>query len=117
MSAPRRPPMSDLITEVFRKAELLETALSESVKRGKSLAESERDYRVALAEKMLILREQGQPATLVGDLARGDKDVARKKFERDCAEVVYDSAKEAILCYKKEIDIIREQIEREWSRA
>ena len=109
--------MSDLISEVFRKAEMLEKALSESVKRGRALAEAEQEYRIALAEKMLTLRDKGQPATLIGDLARGDKEVAKKKFERDCAEIVYDSSKEAILCFKKEIDIIREQIDREWNRA
>lgn len=109
--------MNDPITEVFRMADMVETALTESAKRGKAFAEAERDYRIALAEKMLLLRDQGQPATLVSDLARGDKTVAQKRFDRDCAEVVYDSAKEAINVYKKKIDVLREQIEREWSRA
>ena len=49
--------------------------------------------------------------------ARGDKDVAMLKFERDCAEVVYDNAKEAVNVYKRQIDVLREQIEREWSKA
>ena len=107
----------DPITALFRKADMLEVALSESVKRGLALAEAERDYRIALAEKMLILRGESQPATLVGDLARGDREVAMAKFNRDCAEAVYDSSREAINVYKKEIDVLREQIEREWSRA
>lgn len=109
--------MSDLISEVFRKAELLETALSESVKRGRALADAERAYRVALAKKTFLLREEGQPATLIDNMAKGDEHVADLRFSRDCAEADYDSAREAILCYKKEIDIIREQISREWERA
>lgn len=107
----------DMIGDVFRKAELLEAALAESGKRGKVLAESERAYRVALAKKILLLREDGFPATLIGDLAKGDDEVAKLKFDRDCAEAVYDSSREAINVYKKEIDVLREQIDREWKNA
>jgi hypothetical protein len=107
----------DMIGEVFRKSELLETALAESGKRGRVLAEAERAYRVALAKKILLLREDGFPATLIGDLAKGDDEVARLKLDRDCAEAVYDSSREAINVYKKEIDVLREQIDREWKNA
>ena len=109
--------MDNPISEVFRKAEMLETALTENKKRGEALAEAERVYRVALAAKILALRDAGQPATLIGDLARGDREVAKLKFDRDCAEVVYDSSREAINVYKKVIDVLREQIDREWRSA
>lgn len=109
--------MVDPISEVWRRSELLEVALKECKTRGRAAAEAEQDYRVALAEKILLLREGGYPATLIGDLARGDKEVAKLKFDRDCAEVVYDNAKEAINVYKRQIDVLREQIEREWSNA
>lgn len=107
----------DPITEVWRRSEMLEKALSEFSKRGKAYAEAEQDYRIALAQKILLLRDQGYPATLISDLARGDKEVARLKFERDCAETVYDSAKEGINVFKKQIDVLREQIDREWRSA
>lgn len=109
--------MIDPITEVWRRSEMLEKALSEFSKRGRAYAEAEQSYRVALAQKMLLLRDQGFPATLIGDLARGDKEVARLKLERDCSEAVYDSAREAILVFKKQIDVLREQIDREWKNA
>ena len=109
--------ISDPISEVFRRSEMLEVALKECKTRGIASADAEQKYRVALAEKILFLREGGLPATLIGDVARGDRDVARLKFDRDCAEVVYDNAREAVNCYKKQIDVLREQIEREWSRA
>lgn len=105
------------IQEVWDKANLLEKALAVAGKRGQAAAEAERKYRVALAGKMLMLKGDGYPATLIGDLARGDEGVAQLKFERDCAAAVYDSAREAINVYKKEIDVLREQIDREWSRA
>ena len=96
---------------------MLEVALKECKLRGRAAAEAEQAYRVALAKKILELREQSYPATLIGDLARGDKEVAQLKFERDCSEVVYDNAKEAVNVYKRQIDVLREQIDREWKNA
>ena len=109
--------MVDPITEVWRRSEMLEVALRECKTRGQAAAEAERVYRVALAEKILLLREGGLPATLIGDVARGDKDVARLKFDRDGSQVVYDNAQEAVMVYKKQIDVLREQIDREWRNA
>lgn len=109
--------MVDPISEVWRRSEMLEVALKECKTRGRAAAEAEQTYRVKLAEKILLLREDKYPATLIGDLARGDREVAQLKFERDCAEVVYDNAKEAVNVFKRQIDVLREQIEREWSRA
>ena len=109
--------MVDPILEVWRRSEMLEVALKECKTRGRAAAEAEQAYRVKLAEKILLLREDKFPATLIGDLARGDREVAQLKFERDCAEVVYDNAKEAVNVFKRQIDVLREQIEREWSKA
>lgn len=109
--------MVDPISEVWRRSEMLEVALKECKTRGRAAAEAEQAYRVKLAEKILLLREDKFPATLIGDLARGDREVAQLKFERDCAEVVYDNAKEAVNVFKRQIDVLREQIEREWSKA
>ena len=109
--------MTDPITEVWRRSEMLEVALRECKSRGQAAAEAERVYRIKLAEKMLMLRENGLPATMIGDVARGDKEVAMLKFERDCAQVVYDNAQEAVMVYKKQIDVLRELIEREWNHA
>lgn len=109
--------MVDPITEVWRRAEMLEVALKECKTRGRAAAEAEQSYRVKLAERILTLREDGYPATLIGDLARGDREVASLKFERDCAEVVYDNAREAVNVYKRQIDVLREQIDREWKNA
>ena len=109
--------MVDPISEVWRRSEMLEVALKECKTRGTALAEAEREYRVKLAEKILLLREQGLPASIISDIARGDKVVAQLKFERDCSQVVYDNAKEAVLAFKKQIDVLREQIEREWNNS
>lgn len=59
-------------------------------------AEAESRYRQALAERIVELRADGQPTTLAGDLARGDKNVARLKRERDIAEGMKDASLQAL---------------------
>jgi hypothetical protein len=106
--------MQDLINEMSGKMSTLEKALGELGKRGKAYAQSECDYRVALAEKMLTERDKGTPVTIIGDICRGDRAIAKLKFERDVAEVMYKSAMEAINTYKLNIKILENQIDREW---
>jgi hypothetical protein len=57
---------------------------------------SERDYRTALATKMLSLRVDGTPVTIIPDLARGDKVVADAKLQRDIDDGIADACKESI---------------------
>ena len=44
-------------------------------------------------------------------------EIAKLRFERDVAEVVYRSALEAINATKLQIKILDAQVEREWGRA
>lgn len=105
----------DLIAEIGSKTRLLDAAIRELGKRGQAYAESEREYRISLARKTLEERGKGTPVTIISDLCRGDGEIARKRFERDCAEVVYKSAIEAINSYKLQIRILDAQVQREWS--
>lgn len=106
----------DLMEKMSSLTSLLDTAVSAFKKRGSDYANAEKYYRIALAEKMLELRSQGQPATLVPDLARGDRKIAHLKFDRDAKESVYKAAQEAIQSYKLQIRITEAQIEREWGK-
>ena len=104
----------DLMNDLAGKVGLLDTALRKLGERGRSHAQAERDYRVALAQKILIERDKGTPVTIISDICRGSAEIAAKKFARDCAETNYDAAKEAINTYKLQIRILENQIEREW---
>lgn len=64
--------------------------------KGREFAEAERQYRKALATKILMLKVQGTPATVAQDIARGDEEVANLRFERDVAEGVRDAAAQSI---------------------
>lgn len=106
--------MIDLIQEIGTKSSLLDAAVKQLGVRGKTYAQAERDYKVALAKKILCEREKGTPVTIISDICKGDTEIARLRFERDCAEVVYKSAMEAIQSIKLQIRILDAQIEREW---
>lgn len=107
----------DLFTELRDKQRILETALGELGKRGREKANAEQAYRTALAQKILVERDKGTPVTIISDVCRGDKEIAKLKFERDVADVMYDSAKEAVNVYKLAIRTLDEQINREWNRG
>jgi DNA-binding transcriptional LysR family regulator len=61
----------------------------------KDYAHKEEAYRCKLAETILRVHADGAAWTVAGDLARGDKDVARLRRERDIAEGVREAMQQA----------------------
>ncbi len=104
----------DLMLELSGKVALIDKALNEYGNRGRAFAKAEQDYKVALAQKILTERDKGTPVTIISDICRGDKSVARLRFERDVAETVYKAAGEAIQVYKVQIRVLESTIEREY---
>ena len=109
--------MTDLIEEIRLKSNQLDKAVERLPGTGKYFAQSEQNYRIALARRILEERAKGTPVTIISDICRGDREIAKLRFERDCAEVMYKSALEAINTIKLEIRILDAQIEREWGNA
>jgi len=107
----------DLMAEMNFKRRLLNDALKEHRQRGENLAQKERDYRVADAKFTVRERANGTPVTIIDKLSKGDEAIAFLRQERDIADVLYDNSREAIMVYKKEIDILNDQIKREWGKA
>ena len=83
---------------------------------GSKKAETERDYRVALAKKIIALRALGTPVTIINDLARGDEEVATLRLKRDVAESEYWTSQEVINVGKLRVRTVNDQIGREWGR-
>ena len=46
-------------------------------------AQTEHDYRIALAKKIMELRTDGTAVTIIKDLSQGDKIIANVKLERE----------------------------------
>lgn len=106
-----------LYQELDNKTRLLDAAVKELRSRGTALAEAEREYRIAKAKAILEEREKGTPATVTLDIVKGRKDIANLCFKRDCAEVVYKSALEAINSTKLQLRLLESQVQREWGQA
>ena len=58
-------------------------------------AVAEEAFRVALADRILELRDDGVPATVCSDIARGDRKVADLRRKRDIAEGVCEAMSQA----------------------
>ena len=106
----------DLYTETLDRLRMADEAIADMRECGRRLASAKAEYRKRLASEIAALRIEGRPATLVGDLARGCDEVASLCFERDCAQVLYDCARETVMLRKKEADVLREQTAREWGQ-
>lgn len=105
----------DLMLTLQGKVELLDKAVCALGNRGRTYAQAEHDYKVALAEKMLVERDNGLPVTIIRDICMGDRAIAKKRFERDVSEAAYKAALEAINSYKLQIRVLENQIQREWT--
>jgi hypothetical protein len=82
---------------------------------GLNKAQTERDYRVALAQEMLKLKTEKYPATLIIYMAKGNEMVADLRLQRDIAESAYFVALDAVNNLRSEIEIIRSKLT--WMRA
>jgi len=71
----------------------------------KASAETEREYRNALAIEIVLLKSQGMSVTLIPDIARGNQ--ANLKFLRDVAEFKYNSGKESLRAIQAQISALQ----------
>lgn len=70
-----------------------ETALRRAVRTN---AETERDYRKALALRLVELRSEGLAATACADVARGEPRIAELRYKRDIAAGVVEACRQEL---------------------
>lgn len=107
----------DLLKERARIKASLETSLQRAYDNGIEAAEKTRIYRIALAQKMLELKEQGTQISILEKLAKGSEKVSRAEFDMNVAEVKYTASKENIMAQKKLLDSIEDDIKREYYKG
>ena len=83
---------------------LLDKITTELKKRAYKKAETEREYRKALAIEEERLRTEKMPATLIHDISRGR--LSELRYQRDIASMEYDICKE----YMRNIRINQESM-------
>lgn len=103
--------MQQLVIELDKQRKTLTNAIKILKQRGIDKAETEKNYRIAVAKEILRLRDEGIPVTIISDLVRGDKNIAELKMKRDIAETMYESCLQKIYQTKLELGIIERQME------
>lgn len=106
--------MSDLVTELMDDRALMKKASRELSERGVALAKAEAEYQTAKHKRVFELKDEKVAATLIQLTIKGDPAVSQAMFLRDCAEVEYKSALEALNVYKLDARILEAQIDREF---
>lgn len=99
------PELIEIAQELRGTSKRLDSASKEIFRMAKEKAEKERDYRKALAQQIMIVRESGVPATLVSDVARGN--VADLKFERDLATDMFKAGIESLEAIKVQASVLQ----------
>lgn len=108
--------MDDYVNEIFQKQNELTACIKLLKQNGIKLAETERDYKITLRQEALKLRtEKDMPVTLINQIIYGVPEVAKKRFDRDIAETMYNTTQEKINTLKLQIRILESQLQREWN--
>mgnify|MGYP000872136403 FL=1 len=81
---------------IWNTSQQLDTDMKTLLDRAKDSAVKEKTYRIALAKKIITLRTEKVPATLIPDIARGSDGVSESKFQRDLSREMYKSTKELL---------------------
>lgn len=89
----------------------------EARRKGLSLATANARLRALRAQEELKLKRSGMPVTLIHDAVYASEEVNHAAMLAEVAQSDYDTEREAVLLHKREADILREQIAREWSQA
>lgn len=108
----------NLFNDLQELTKRLNQAIKYLKKYGEELAETERDYKIALRQEALKLRtEKDMPVTLIQQVVYGVPEVAEKRFKRDVAEAMYQTAQENINSIKLQIRVVEGQLNREWTNT
>ena len=105
--------------DIVNQIQYLQQQLNKSIKllrqTGENYARAYTEYRVALAQELVKLKDEGYAITLAGDIARGKPEIAKLKFKEISTEAIYKANLESINALKIEIKVLSNQYDKEWS--
>ena len=104
----------DLFNELEAKTKELSISIKSLRKTGTEYAEAYTDYRIKLAQKLVELKDNGMPVTIAYDVARGDKEIAKAKYNEIVKEALYKANQEAIQSIKLQLKLLENQINRDF---
>ena len=107
----------ELWNDIEKKQELLDKAIKELAANGYDLAVKEKDYKIALNKKALLLRDENMPVTLIQQVIYGYEEIAELRLQRDLAKVKYNANQEYINITKLKVKVLESQLSREWGNV
>lgn len=84
----------NITKELYQGSKRLEEGSNAIFLLAKAMAETERNYRSALAKEKLSLKDDGMAIGLINDVAMGN--VSDLKFGRDLAELQYQAGRDSM---------------------
>lgn len=105
----------DILEEIKQQQIRVDKNVKSLTDTGKKFAEAERDYKIAVNKKALELKDGGMPVTLIQLVIYGYPEIARLRFERDSAEVLYNANQEALNVAKLQLRVLLNQYDKEWN--
>lgn len=106
-----------LWAEIEETMRLLDLSLAESKKRGHAWVLAQAHYYSVKARTVYAMEAEGMSASMIALKIKGEPSVNEAMAARDAAQVEYENAREARNVFKKKLDTLREEYQREWGRA
>ena len=103
--------------EIMAEQKKLDISVKALRKTGTDYAQAERDYKVALRQEALKLRDADMAIGMIDKTVYGIPAVADARFKRDVAEAVYKANLESINAIKLTIKVMMNQYDKEYSTA
>ena len=107
--------------DIVNQIQYLQQQLNKSIKllrqTGENYARAYTEYRIALAQELVKLKDEGYAITLAGDIARGKPEIAKLKFKEISTEAIYKANLESINALKIEIKVLSNQYDKEWGNT
>lgn len=97
--------LKDITKELYLGSKRLEKSSGEIFLLAKAMAETERDYRVALAREKIRLRDEGMAVGLIEDISRGN--LADLRFQRDLAREKYVAGRDSMKAIAVQINALQ----------
>ena len=107
----------DLWQEIQETKKLLDIALKEAKARGQAMNAAEARYYTLKDMRVRELMDENKSGTVIAMLIKGEPDVNEAMNKYHDMQVEYRNACEAINCYKRWFDFLREQYQREWNQS
>ena len=107
----------DLYREIIKSLEELDITISTLSKTGQDYGRAFTNYRIALSEELVKLKQEGYAISLAENIARGKPEIAKLKYEEISKEAIYKANLEKINAIKLRIKVLTNQYDKEWGNS